>query len=304
MSGRLEFFSARLKEIAPAFAHELQRTRTLEPSALERLATPLLEWAEAALGDNWADILIEGYCEFVVDVNRAQKRYEKHRAYENRSFAEVYKKVYSNTEFMQRYHWGVYCSTFIWSHHIRIYQFFERHFIPLLKSSEPGRLIDVGAGSGVWHLLALRAVPHWRVTAVDVSQPSIDRSRAMAALVSANAIEHVCVDATKWQPETRAQAGISCFLLEHLERPHELMATLANCLEAGAHAFVTAALTAAEVDHIFEFNRESEVVQLAERAGFRVKHLFSAAPDMTPAERRYLPRSLTMVLQKRTNEFW
>jgi ubiquinone/menaquinone biosynthesis C-methylase UbiE len=205
---------------------------------------------------------------------------------------------------MQLYHWGVFCSTFIWSHHIRIYQFFRRYFIPLLKAAEPGRLIDLGAGSGIWHLLALHELPQWQVTAVDISQPSIDRSRAMAALVSNSAIEHVCADATKWSPDSPAQAGISCFLLEHLERPSELVASLSNCLEPGGHAFVTGALTAAEIDHIFEFKRESEIVKLVEDAGFRVKHLFSAAPDTTPKTRRYLPRSLALVLQKRKNEFW
>jgi ubiquinone/menaquinone biosynthesis C-methylase UbiE len=305
MSARLEYFSARLKELAPAFARELERTRSLQPATLDELGTILLEWAELGIGnEKWVDNLIEGYCEFVLDVNRAQMRYEKHHRYENSSFEEVYKKTYSNPEFMQLYHWGVYCSTFIWSHHLRIYQFFRQHFIPLLENSEPGCLVDLGAGSGIWHLLALRELPDWKVTAVDISQPSIDRSRAMAALVSESAIEHVCADATKWSPGTSAQAGISCFLLEHLERPSELIASLSNCLEPGAHAFVTGALTAAEIDHIFEFKRESEIVGLVEDAGFRVKHLFSAAPDTTPKARRYLPRSLALVLQKRKNEFW
>ena len=263
-----------------------------------------MEWAEAGIGENWADSLIDGYCEFVIDVNRAQICYEKHHHYENNSFDEVYQKTYSNSEFMQLYHWGVYCSTFIWSHHLRIYQFFRQHFIPLLKSSEPGCLIDLGAGSGIWHLLALRELPQWKVIAVDISQPSIDRSRAMAALISDRTIEHVRADATKWSPGNPAQAGISCFLLEHLERPHELISNLSNCLDPGAFAFVTGALTAAEIDHIFEFKRESEIVRLVEDAGFRVRHFFSAAPDTTPKSRRYLPRSLALVLQKRRNEFW
>lgn len=303
-SDRLAIFSSRLKEIAPAFSRELDRTQSLEPVTLEWLSTPLLEWAEAAIGPDWADVLIEGYCEFVVDVNRAQMRYEKSHEYENKSFAEVYQKTYSDTEFMQLYHWGVYSTTFVWTHHLRIYQFFKQYFIPQLDKADTKHLIDLGAGSGVWHLLALREVPELDVTAVDISQPSLDRSRRMASIVTTANIRHVCADATKWLPEKPAQAGISCFLLEHLERPDELMTGLANCLEEGAHAFVTGALTAAEVDHIFEFKRESEVIRMAEESGFRVKHLFSAAPESTPRTRRYLPRSLALVLQKRKNEFW
>jgi len=304
MSARLDYFSTRLKETAPAFAQELDRTRSLESATLDELGTVLLEWAEAAIGPSWADALIDGYCDFVVDVNRAQVRYERNHRYENSNFEEVYKRTYSDPEFMRLYHWGVYCSTFIWSHHLRIYKFFRQHFIPLLTGLEGGRLIDLGAGSGIWHLLTLRELPHWRVSAVDISQSSIDRSRAMAALVSRTAIDHVCADATKWLPDRAAQAGISCFLLEHLERPYELVSSLSRCLDPGAHAFVTGALTAAEIDHIFEFKRESEIIQLVEDAGFRVKYMFSAAPDTTPSSRRYLPRSLALVLQKRKNEYW
>jgi 2-polyprenyl-3-methyl-5-hydroxy-6-metoxy-1,4-benzoquinol methylase len=304
MTSRLEFFSTRLKELAPAFSHELERTRALEPGTFKELGDVLLEWAEAAIGNTWADTLIDGYCDFVVDVNRAQLRYERYYEYENKSFQEVNKKVYSNSEFMRLYHWGVYCSTFIWTHHLRIYQFFQRYFISQLESSEPGRLVDLGSGSGVWHLLALLRLPNWRVTAVDISQSSIDKSRHMAELVSCSNVNHVCADATKWLPETPAQAGISCFLLEHLENPNELMAALANSLQIGGHAFVTGALTAAEIDHIFEFKRESEMIRMVEDAGFRVKHVFSAAPDTTPRTRRYLPRSMALVLQRRQNEFW
>jgi hypothetical protein len=43
---------------------------------------------------------------------------------------------------------------------------------------------------------------------------------------------------------------------------------------------------------------------MAERAGFRLVELLSSSPQTIPLGRRYLPRSLGMVLQKRTNEIW
>jgi 2-polyprenyl-3-methyl-5-hydroxy-6-metoxy-1,4-benzoquinol methylase len=306
MSAHLTEFIATFKEHAPAFIRELERTRAAEPDDFERLAGRMLPWAEAALGKDWAIQLVEGYCEFVMDVNRAQLKYEKEGAYENKSFSEVYATAYSNPEFMALYHWGVYTTTFVWLHHLKIVQFFERDFLPLVSAqSSSGTLVDLGAGSGIWHLLALAHLNDWNVKAVDISESTIEQSGRMANLMEvAPRIEHIVADATRWAPQVAAQAGISCFLLEHLEEPDKLLAGLANCLEPGAHAFVTCAVTAAEIDHIFEFKSESQAIKLCEDAGFRVKRSFSSDPSTTPLDRKYLPRSMALVLQKRHNDNW
>jgi 2-polyprenyl-3-methyl-5-hydroxy-6-metoxy-1,4-benzoquinol methylase len=306
MKDPLTDFEDRFRGAAPAFFREYQRTRAAEPAALRRLSIPMLAWAKAALGEEYTDHLIEAYCSFVMEVNRAQMKYERNGCYEYETFAEVYEKAYSNQEFMDLYHWGVYCSTFIWLHHLRIHQFFEAKFIPLISNrTSAGSLVDLGAGSGIWHLLALGHLPGWRATAVDISKPSIEISAKMAStLPFAGAIEHVCADATAWKPREPMDAGISCFLLEHLERPQDLLGALAGALKPGAHAFITCAITAAEIDHIYEFKCESQAVALAESLGFRVKHMYSAEPETTPPGRKYLPRSLAMVVQKRRNDIW
>ncbi len=306
MNEQFTAFENRFREMAAAFFREFERTRLAAPEAMERLATPMLEWAQSALGDEYPDRLIEGYCEFVMDVNRAQRNYEQQRNYEHGTFAEVFEKAYSNDEFMDLYHWGVYCSTFVWLHHLKIFKFFESNFLPLLQTrSENGVLLDLGAGSGIWHLLALDRLPKWRVKAVDISARSIELSTRMAeGLPFAGRIEQIRADATQWSETEQMDAGISCFLLEHLERPHELLEALARSLKPGAHAFVTGALTAAELDHIYEFQRESEVILLLEFAGFRVKHMYSAEPETKVAGSYYLPRSLALVVQKRQNNIW
>jgi 2-polyprenyl-3-methyl-5-hydroxy-6-metoxy-1,4-benzoquinol methylase len=305
MTDHVETFASALHDNARVFAAELARTRAAEPEVFQRLAVPMLQWAETALGPNWPDVLVDGYCEFVMDVNRAQLSYEKTGRYESSNFQEVYERAYSRPEFMQLYHWGVYTTTFVWHHHLRIYKFFEEFFLPLLAKKPAGTLVDLGAGSGIWHLLALRQLKNWNVKAVDISAPSVERSRKMAeTLNQASLIEHIVADATTWAPAMPADAGISCFLLEHLEKPQAILAGLSASLAPGAPAFITAALTAAEVDHIYEFRRESEIVQMCESNGFRVKAMFSAEPEATPQDRYYLPRSIALVLQKKHNAIW
>lgn len=302
----IERFEKCLNERAPIFATELARTRALEPDAFNHLAEPMLHWAQIALGETWAEQLVDGYCAFVLDVNRSQLKYEKTGRYENSSFAEVFEKAYDDPEFMQLYHWGVFTTTFVWAHHLRIHKFFEQHFVPLLRRLPEGSpLVDLGAGSGIWHMSALRNQPDIIVEAVDVSAPTIERSKKMAEALGYGArIRHHLSDALQWRPSTPAKAGISCFLLEHLEQPNLLLSGLANNLEAGAPAFVTSALTAAEIDHIYEYRRESELALACEQAGFRVRAMYSAEPETTPRERYFAPRSIALVLQKRVNSIW
>jgi len=297
VTSAFDAFARRFEEIAAPFFGEFERTRTAEPELTEKLGEKMLGWANAALGPSYEDRLIKGYCFFVIDAHREQRRYETRRRYRYDNFAEVYEKAYSNQEFMDLYHWGVYTATFVWLHHLKIYRFFEEAFLPELEPDQKGQLLDLGAGSGIWHLLALERLRDWAVTAVDVSQPSIVMSARMAATLPFTAqIEHVCDNAVRWASPKAFDAGISSFLLEHLERPIELLATLANALKPRAHAFLTCAVTAAETDHIFEFKHESEVISLLEQAGFRVKQMLSAAPATARADSRYLPRSMALVV--------
>ena len=101
-----------------------------------------------------------------------------------------------------------------------------------------------------------------------------------------------------------ADAVICCFLVEHLEDPARLFSTIENLLRPKGLAFITGALTAAQIDHIAEFRRESELALLAEEHGMRVLETLSGAPHRTLLNARFLPRSMAMIVQKRTQDVW
>lgn len=294
-----------LQERSPSFTKELSATVDAEPDTFEELAAPILDAASRTLGPDWIDVLASGYTHFVVDVNRSQILYEKRGHYASKSYDEVYRQVYGNAEYMDKYHWGVLVSSFIWKHHLLIYRFYRDYFLAMI-AGRGTTLLDLGAGSGIWHTLALLRQPALRATAVDISDRSIALAAEMAQAVGiAERVEHVTGDALNACFEHAFDFGICCFLAEHLETPEDLLPNLARNLKEGGLAFVTVALTAAEVDHIAEFRRESEIVDMAESAGFRVLSLYSAAPDrVVVKDARFLPRSLALIVQKRRGEFW
>lgn len=286
------------------FHRAIAATMAASPRDFAYFGNKITSWAANCSGENFLQDLGQGYALFSTNVIRSQLRYEKAGRYESSTYDQVFDRTYGNESFMDRYHWGVLLTTFAWHHHLQICAFFHDRFLPRLEP-QSGRLVDLGCGSCVWSMLTADALPEWTVNAVDISARSIELARSM--LLSNGFGERISTaraDALAYRASPLCDAGISCFLLEHLEQPQELLSNLAGNLNPGGYAFITAALTAAEIDHIFEFRRESEVIAMTEQAGFRVIESFCGAPSAHPRTARFLPRSLALILQKRTQEIW
>jgi SAM-dependent methyltransferase len=285
------------------FAPALQRVLDSADPATMELSARLLSWAESLLGDQTATTLARGYGAFSLDVSRSQARYEKTRRYQNTTFAEAAQAVYFNDEWSHDYHWGVYATTFAWPHHVELWRFFRDQFLSRLEPK--GMAVDLGCGSAVWSCLLAADLHDWQATGVDISPRFVELASALAEAAGLSSRVAVSLnDALTWAPNRQFDAGISCFVLEHLEDPGALMSSMNRLLKPHGYAFVTGALTAAESDHIFEFTRESELVSLAEDHGFRVVATLSASPPSYPQSMHYLPRSMAMVIQRRITDSW
>ena len=287
------------------FWPSVKKNREQNKASFDELGSLMVGWAKSYLGaGEYADTLIKGYKSFVSDVGKSQMEYEKRGAYQNKTYEEVYKTVYGNSDHMQFYHWGVYTTTFAWEHHLKIYNFFKDYFLPLLKK-DGGALLELGSGSGIWGLLFLNNLPAWNVVGIDISKSSVEIANKMREVTGFSQKTFYKInDALTYKDEKKYDAAISCFLLEHIENPQQLFQNIADNINDGGYAFVTGALTAAEVDHITEFKYESQIVKMAEEAGFRVIATFSASPSPYPLNFKFLPRSMALVIQKRRNEIW
>jgi len=296
----LDYFSKHGQVALPA----IQNTRLNQQESFEELTKIMLTWAENHLGESWTKILVDGYLYMLMDVNRSQIEYECRGKYLNKSYDDVFDSVYNDPKFMDLYHWGVFVCTFAWEHHVKIYNLYRKSFLPSLDL-RGGRLLDLGCGSGIWSFLTTHFLPQWTSQGIDISKKSVELSTAMAESSGLSSkVQFKACDALSFKGSEKYNAAISCFVMEHLEDPQLLLQNMASNLEARGHAFITAALTAAEVDHISEFRRESEIVSMAEKAGFRIISLYSSAPPCHPDSQRFLPRALGLVLQKRKNDIW
>ena len=296
----LDYFSNHGQIALPA----IEKTHLNQKESVEELAAVMLPLAENHLGEDWVKILVDGYIYMLMDINRSQVDYECRGKYLNKSYDDVFKSVYNDPKIMDLYHWGAFVCAFAWEHHVRIYNFYRDTFLPSLNLKE-GRLLDLGCGSGIWSFIATHFLPQWTSQGIDISKKSVSLSTTMAKSSGLeNKVKFSEFDALSFKGTKKYDAAISCFLMEHLEEPQLLLQNMAANLEPRGYAFIAAALTAAEVDHIYEFRRESEVVLMAEAAGFRVVSMYSSAPLCHPVSQKFLPRALGLVLQKRKNDVW
>lgn len=305
MSRNLEILVADIRDRHPRSLRGVEEARAIAPGSFEAIASMFLDWLVKARCEQGMTAAVDAFVQFSTDVNLAQARYEVEGRYQHKLFKEVYADHYSRKEAMDGYLWGIYLSNFLWAHHIEISLFYRDRFLARLGNAP--QLTEIAPGHGGWGIWALEACKQATLRGFDISPSSIEIAcsirdaagfahRASYEERDALDLDHVAADS--------ADAVICCFLVEHLEDPGRLFDVIQQVLRPRGVAFVTGALTAAQVDHIVEFRRESELVALAEQHGLRCLEMLSANPKRTLPKARFLPRSLALIVKKRTNDIY
>ncbi len=106
------------------------------------------------------------------------------------------------------------------------------------------RVLEAGCGVGAQTVILARNSPGARFTCVDLSAESLETARARARAAGAENVTFQRADIFDLPfPEASFDHVFVCFVLEHLARPREALASLASRLKPGG------TLTAIEGDH-------------------------------------------------------
>ncbi|MDH5354073.1 MAG: class I SAM-dependent methyltransferase [Gammaproteobacteria bacterium] len=299
MSDNIERLLAYVNETYPQFKQGISESITKSPERFEYIAELYLSWIIIARGNRAIEKSVDAFVQFTTEVNLSQAKYEFTGHYENQSFAEVYESHYSQKSQMDGYLWGVYLTNFLWAHHLEISLFFESRFLSQLPSN--ASIIEIAPGHGGWGAWALHQMPEATLRGYDISPSSIQIATSVARAAGVQNrtayYESDALDLENQKAES-CDAVICSFLIEHLEEPDRLFAIINKLLRPGCTAFVTGALTAAQIDHIYEFNHESEMLAMAESHGLRVLETLSTNPQRLLKRARFIPRSMAILLQK------
>jgi 2-polyprenyl-3-methyl-5-hydroxy-6-metoxy-1,4-benzoquinol methylase len=201
------------------------------------------------------------------------------------SYAEVRAKVYDNPAVMERrYLNGLLLSQAFWTNHMKLFRYFIERFCRPAKSS--GTVLEVPCGTGIYISEFARRNPAWFARGIDLSESSVAFSKEIARL-SAAAVSVLRQDVFALPQEPKYDRIICGELLEHLEDPEALLEKLAAMVAPGGRIFLTTAIWAANIDHIYLFTSADEVrSMLAKRFTIESELALAVRDGFSPDQER------------------
>jgi len=295
-----ELFLEALDRKAKMFARHARATFEANRELCSWLLNPLARWAEAAYGSDVFEVAVHGYAEYCVGVARAKQIYERAGRYTPESMPEIVSGVYEDEGSMVPYMWAAILIYPFWPSMIGHIAMFRDDFVRRLPRN--ANVVEVAAGHGVLSLLAAEDRPDIQVEGTDISPPAVAvANRLLGVSGHASRVTFAVEDALSDNDRSsdgKCQGIISAMLAEHLSDPKPLFNAISRRVSPDGIVFFSTALESPQRDHVFEYNQESQPLQMAETAGLRVSRLVSDAAAVPPGS-RFLPRSTAMILRSR-----
>jgi hypothetical protein len=257
---------------------------------------------------NFIKLISKSFVKFTTEINYLQFLYNKTKSYPKIDFVKIKNDIYENDEYMFEYYMGVVASIFLWKSNYKLLQFFDKNFLAKYQS-QYSNFVDLASGHFFYSAYAFRrefAVKNVKYFQLDIAPMAqyliakyckkIELSNSVFQLGDLNSFENL----RDIIPEYESSMIICNFVIEHLEDPQIFLKNLRKCIKSKDVLFISLAITAAQVDHIFEFKNEFEVIQLFERCGFLVEsyRLFSIEYDISALKNNYVyPKEMSLIVR-------
>ncbi|MBV9486201.1 MAG: class I SAM-dependent methyltransferase, partial [Frankiaceae bacterium] len=151
---------------------------------------------------------------------------------------------------------------------------FDSAFVAEMRVAQASHFIEVGCGTGFYSRRLLQQLPDIRGVGYEISPASKAFTEGqVAAFGFADRYEVLLQDIAD-RDMASTQWLVCVEVLEHLEDPVAFLRLLRASLAPGGKAFITAALNAPHVDHIYLYVQSAEVEAQLEAAGFTLEQTF------------------------------
>jgi 2-polyprenyl-3-methyl-5-hydroxy-6-metoxy-1,4-benzoquinol methylase len=293
----LEAMDRKARMLAPAARATFEANREL----CSWLLDPLARWAEAAYGEQVFDEAAQGYARYCLSIAKAQQIYERAGRYTPEAMPEIMSGVYEDASYMVPYMWAAILIYPFWPSMVSHIAMFRDRFLRRLPPN--ARVLELACGHGVLSLLAAEERPDIQVEGVDISPPAIAvANRLLKVSGLSNRVRFEVRDALK--VDDAAASGeyhgiISAMLAEHLPHPKPLFSAMGRLVSRGGLVFFSTALESAQRDHVYEYNQESQPLQMGEEAGLRAAEMVSDAATSSVSKGRFLPRAAATIFHRR-----
>jgi hypothetical protein len=296
-----ELFLEALTRRAKPLASSARATYEANKELCAWLLNPLARWAEAAYGETVYDDAARGYAKYCIGVAQAHKVYARAGRYTPEAMPEIMSEVYENEGYAVPYMWAAILIYAFWPSMVNHIAMFRDDFLRRLPLN--ASVLELATGHGVLSLLAAEERPDMQIEGVDISPPAIAvANRLLAVSGHGGRVSFAVKDALKTDgagANGTYQGIISAMLAEHLTDPKPLFTAVSHGISRDGLVFFSTAIESPQKDHVFEYNLESQPLQMAEATGLRVARLVSDSGTPS-AGSRFLPRATAMILRSRS----
>lgn len=233
----------------------------------------------------------ETLADFSMEFLQLQRELDATGRYRYSTFAEVDEHVYADPSLAQYgppYVWAMYFTQAFWVSHCRVWRFFFERFVAS-AAPEGGRVMEIPTGNGLFLTHFLARKPSWRGVGLDLSDASIAFTEKMLSLNGVRARADVVKRDFFQYAEADGFDRIICGeFLEHVEDPLAVLRKLRALVKKDGRVFLTAAVWAANIDHIYVYESAEAVRLHVEAADFEIEEerVQTVFPGHTPEERR------------------
>lgn len=207
---------------------------------------------------------IKDFIDLSVEFLTLQVYLERNGHYKNESYDDMKEQVYDNPDVMEgRYLNGLLFSQALWINHFKTYDFFVKRFCN--NNEKTGKLLEVPVGCGFFITEFSKLNKDWDMTGMDISKSSVNYARKYADYNSQENVKIIERNAFDLKADEKYDCIVCGEFLEHLEDPESLVKKFSEVLSEDGRIFMTVAVWAAAIDHIYLFKSAQEVRDMLEK---------------------------------------
>jgi 2-polyprenyl-3-methyl-5-hydroxy-6-metoxy-1,4-benzoquinol methylase len=205
---------------------------------------------------SWLEKCVKAFVKYSHEYLVLQTKLNKTKKYLHTSFCEVNDSVYQNQVMDEYYLDGLLLSQFLWPNHYKMGRYFleQRN-----SSSSSSEILDVPSGAGIYSYFVSRYFKFRRLFSIDISPYASSYTRSLVSSAADRRVNFMLPDVFDFDEDCQFDLIVCGELLEHLESPERLLEFLGARLKQDGTLFLTTAIYAAAIDHIYLFHNVNEV---------------------------------------------
>jgi len=194
----------------------------------------------------------------------------QNRKYRHSTYAEVADSVYGNKDYMEKYMYGLMLTEFLWKNHLQMNRWFEER----IPRNRKGAYLEIGPGHGYHMLQAMKNCSFDTYEAIDISPTSIKLTESYLMHALPEPPQNLTLrlaDFLEYDFNKKFDTIVMGEVLEHVEQPSAFIERIAKAAKPDAFIYITTAINAPAIDHIYLFDTPESVEAVVAQAGLAVK---------------------------------